>query len=98
MGRTIEINEPPGSDRRERVAAVLRHNPEVVHLKQFPFPRSDTQDKELVCDGFAARGMIVESIEYESYGMWVWVMVSGGALWLMDNSHGGGGIFTLEKR
>jgi len=76
-------------------------------LGYIPFNNADRFDDEKICAAFAAHALRVADISsWEAtqnrtrtdLRMWVWVLAHDGSLWLLDQSHGGGGRFELHSR
>lgn len=67
-------------------------------IRSFPFKNSESRDNELIKKAFADHGMTVADISRECLGMWTWVLLDNGELWVLDKSHGGGGVFTFERK
>ena len=63
----------------------------------FPFPNEDSRNDDAIKAAFQTHGFTVEDISRESFGMWTWVLLSNGELWLLDKSHGCGGVFNFYK-
>lgn len=67
-----------------------------ARVSGIPFKNDDTHDLEKLNKAFLPHGRKVELMQRELH-MWIWVVCDDGSLWLLDKSHGGGGIFKLQK-
>ena len=82
---------------KEMQEAQEKYGPSNWHGKDaFHFPRGEIKDKACLDAAFGLYGLKVAEVQYECFGMWVWVMTQDGDLWLNDFSHGGGGVFVKE--
>lgn len=52
---------------------------------------------ELLKGQFRMQGLEVADVQYELTFL-TWVLTTNGALYCMDTSHGGGGVFVLEQK
>lgn len=67
-------------------------------IEKFIFKNNQSRDNQIITEEFLKHGLVVADISRECFGMWTWVLLESGDLWVLDKSHGGGGIFTLHKR
>jgi len=66
-------------------------------LNAFCFPNSETSYRKCLDAAFSLHGLTIDSVEYQSFGIWTWVLTTTGELWLHDKSHGGGGYFIRQS-
>lgn len=64
----------------------------------FAFPNALSRDVLALRTAFSVNGLEIADTQHEMHGMWVWVLCTNGELWLLDKSHGGGGMFQRESK
>jgi len=64
----------------------------------FTFQNAYVRDKQSLEAAFIENDLKIAEVEYECFAMWTWVLCTDGSLWLLDKTHGGGGMFVREKK
>lgn len=67
-------------------------------IREFRFSNSYSRNDQAITDEFSRHHLIVADISRECGDLWTWVLLENGDLWVLDKTHGCGGVFQLHKR